>query len=572
MNAVYSTRKMSQSVLMCGDPNAITIEEDNIVSNFSNIVGIPVPYSSEYGILLSNDEYGVVTTKNCQVQGLLTHNINDDLISEEVMNSGQIKDLNQSEHTTYANTTFVSNINSKEVKSQATTRTTPSPILTSKKIKIVSKGSTSALTIPSNLTDSNMSNMINSIPSNSHITNNYKQHNSRLHRQRQHKSCQLYVQDDLNTVKPRRWEQKLVQIKTMEGEFSVTMWTSGTSDDEDEPNIEINNEYEKMLTNTSNLDQRVNGIISIKNNCAENEIFQKQQSLQQQLILQQQKQQQMLAQENINKCTNLSSISNTTLPDLDLSDPKQLSEFARNSNSDKLKMRKNDSDNREKCFPISQPMITPSTSANTVFSVQEGVSVRTVSVQPGNNFNSSLSSSPPPLTYSSNHINTENSLVTDKKIACPHKDCNKYFRDNSAMRKHLHTHGPRVHVCAECGKAFVESSKLKRHQLVHTGEKPFQCTFEGCGKRFSLDFNLRTHVRIHTGDRPYVCPFDGCNKKFAQSTNLKSHILTHAKAKRSSSGRHNSNNDSNSPLQMGTQNFVKVEMNDSNSSYILYTD
>ncbi|TGZ70729.1 hypothetical protein CRM22_003042 [Opisthorchis felineus] len=118
-----------------------------------------------------------------------------------------------------------------------------------------------------------------------------------------------------------------------------------------------------------------------------------------------------------------------------------------------------------------------------------------------------------------------------RRVPCPHKGCGKSFRDNSAMRKHLHTHGPRVHVCAECGKAFVESSKLKRHQLVHTGEKPFQCNFEGCGKRFSLDFNLRTHVRIHTGDRPYICPFENCLKRFAQSTNLKSHILTHAKVR-----------------------------------------
>lgn len=33
-------------------------------------------------------------------------------------------------------------------------------------------------------------------------------------------------------AKPRKWEQKQVQIKTMEGEFSVTMWASGTSDGE----------------------------------------------------------------------------------------------------------------------------------------------------------------------------------------------------------------------------------------------------------------------------------------------------------------------------------------------------
>lgn len=39
-----------------------------------------------------------------------------------------------------------------------------------------------------------------------------------------------HVISEIAETKTRKWEQKQVQIKTLEGEFSVTMWASGTDD------------------------------------------------------------------------------------------------------------------------------------------------------------------------------------------------------------------------------------------------------------------------------------------------------------------------------------------------------
>lgn len=56
------------------------------------------------------------------------------------------------------------------------------------------------------------------------------------------------------------------------------------------------------------------------------------------------------------------------------------------------------------------------------------------------------------------------------------------------------------HVCnyPHCGWSFKRYEHLKRHMLVHTGERPHACPYPGCGKRFSRSDNFHAHYRTHT--------------------------------------------------------------------------
>lgn len=82
----------------------------------------------------------------------------------------------------------------------------------------------------------------------------------------------------------------------------------------------------------------------------------------------------------------------------------------------------------------------------------------------------------------------------------------------------------------QCGKAFRKKVDLTRHEVVHSGIRPYQCNL--CDKRFQRKTHLYCHQRVHDEEGPYFCDF--CGKLFTRAFYLKCHISkTHSTTERS---------------------------------------
>ncbi|XP_017004664.2 zinc finger protein 331 [Drosophila takahashii] len=113
------------------------------------------------------------------------------------------------------------------------------------------------------------------------------------------------------------------------------------------------------------------------------------------------------------------------------------------------------------------------------------------------------------------HKETQNQIPQDQVIIV-HSDPEEQHESELVIRKkssnsrrsakrrpYVNRRGRHLYECPDCGKKVQSNYNLRRHMMIHTGERPFPCDL--CERRFREFSDLKKHRRRHSHDPRFIC-------------------------------------------------------------------